>query len=106
MMASTEAPHGARRRAVQSWHRAVPGEREAPWKRGREGGRYNPDLAQTFVAATFAAASDSCLTTPGKAPYALTLRVVAVSDCVDALLAKIIKAEGTFEQSPLPVGWV
>jgi len=45
----------------------VPGEREAPLKRGREGGRYNLDLAQTFVAAAFAAANDSCPTTPGKA---------------------------------------
>jgi hypothetical protein len=24
----------------------------------------------------------------------------------ERLLAKIVKAEGTFEQSPLPVGWV
>src|SRR5215213_5976010 len=69
-MASTSAPYGARRRAVQSWPRAVPGERKAPLKRGREGGRYKLDLAQTFVAAAFAAANDSHAQQPRAKPGA------------------------------------
>src|SRR5215213_95623 len=69
-MASTSAPYGARRRAVQSWPRAVPGERKAPLKRGREGGRYKLDLAQTFVAAAFAAAHDSHAQQPRAKPGA------------------------------------
>src|SRR5215213_4028312 len=62
------SPVGARRRAVQTWPRAVPGEREAPLNRGREGGRYNLDLAQTFVAAAFAAANDCHASDPGQSP--------------------------------------